>query len=56
MALDCKCCAKKFCTKCITLETHGCEGIDDDIKNKKDALDSKLKGAVYDKKGKFGLE
>lgn len=56
MALDCKCCAKKFCSKCITLEVHECEGIEDDINNKKKLLKNNLDEAIYDKKGKFGLD
>ena len=56
MALDCKCCGKKFCTKCITLEVHNCDGIEDDINAKKKQLGDKLNDAVYEKKGKFGLE
>ena len=56
MALECKCCGKSFCTKCITLENHDCDGIEDDIKIKKEILDSKLKDAIYNKKDKFGLE
>ena len=56
MALDCKCCGKKFCTKCITLEVHNCDGIEDDINTKKKLLTETLNEAVYDKKDKFGLE
>ena len=56
MAIDCKCCAKKFCSRCITLETHKCEGIEDDIRSKKDDLENKLKSAVTDKKSLMGLE
>ena len=56
MALACKCCAKKLCTRCITLEVHDCEGIEDDIANKKKILTTTLNDAVYDKKDKFGLE
>ncbi len=56
MALDCKCCGKKFCTKCITLEVHECEGIEDDINNKKKLLKNTLDEAIYDKKSKLGLD
>lgn len=56
MALDCKCCGKKFCTKCITLEVHNCDGIEDDINSKKKLLTDKLNEAVYEKKDKFGLD
>jgi hypothetical protein len=56
MALGCKCCGKKFCAKCITLEVHNCDGIEDDINNKKKLLTDTLNEAVYEKKGKFGLE
>ena len=56
VALDCKCCGKKFCTKCITLEVHNCDGIEDDINNKKKLLSDTLNDAIYDKKDKFGLD
>ncbi len=56
MTLDCKCCGKKFCTKCITLEVHECEGIEDDINNKKKLLKNTLDEAIYDKKSKLGLD
>lgn len=56
MTIGCKCCAKKFCSRCITLETHNCEGIEDDIRNKKDVLETRLKSAVTEKKSLLGLE
>jgi predicted nucleic acid binding AN1-type Zn finger protein len=53
--LDCKYCGLSFCTSCITLEKHNCDGLDDYIdKNKKD-LEDKLKSAVTSKSEKMNV-
>lgn len=54
-ALECKYCGLSFCTSCITLEKHNCDGLDDYIdKNKKD-LEEKLKSAVTSKSEKMNV-
>ena len=43
MTIDCKYCQGKYCTTCITMETHQCKGIGEKVKDGKDLLREQLK-------------
>lgn len=55
MCLNCKHCGLSFCTSCITLEKHNCDGIDDYIDENKKCLENKLKSATVSKAEKFNV-
>lgn len=56
MTLDCKYCQTSFCTSCISLEKHGCEGMDLYKLKNTQVLEDKLKGATYSKAEKLNIE
>jgi predicted nucleic acid binding AN1-type Zn finger protein len=53
--LDCKFCGLSFCTSCITLEKHNCDGMEDYVNKNKKELENKLKDATYSKAEKLNV-
>lgn len=43
MAMDCKYCNGKYCSKCIVLEKHNCKGMEQKVSDGKDILREQLK-------------
>ena len=52
MVLNCKYCNKNFCSRCIQLEIHHCEGIQSKCKEELDNLEKKL---TFSPKKKHGF-
>ena len=48
--IPCKHCEKSFCSKCIQLEIHNCEGIQKKLDIERENLDRKLNIDVIRKK------
>lgn len=53
MALECKSCNHNFCSRCIVLEIHDCDGMNDKVCSDLNKLSKKLQDAVYTKKEKM---
>ena len=53
--LDCKYCGLSFCTSCITLEKHECDGLDDYVFKNKKELEEKLNSATTSKAEKMNV-
>lgn len=53
--LDCKYCNLSFCSSCITLEKHNCDGLDDYIDQNKNTLEERLKSAITSKAEKLNV-
>ncbi len=53
--LDCKYCGISFCSACIMLEKHNCDGLEDYIEKNKKILKEDLNSAVTSKAEKFNV-
>ena len=56
LTLQCKSCNRNYCSRCILMETHNCEGLKENIEKGKEELQKTLVSALTSKKEKLQLE